>query len=389
MPDTVALIVAAGRGHRAAGPVPKQYLPLAGEPMLRRAVLAFLDHPEVDASRVVIHPDDRALYDEAVHGLDLLEPVEGGDERQESVRRGLEALAALVPDLVLIHDAARPLVGAETIQRSLAALATAPAAIVAVPVRDTLKRVGGAHGVSVQATVAREALWRAQTPQAFRFDAILAAHRAAAGAALPDDAAVAERAGIEVVVVEGSEDNLKVTTAQDFARAERLLAGAATGETRVGSGFDAHRFAARGDHLMLCGVRVAHERGLLGHSDADVGLHALVDALLGALGAGDIGTHFPSSDRRWKDADSAVFVDHARALAAAAGATVANLDLTVICERPRLGAHRSAMCARIAALLAIPESRVSVKATTTDGLGFTGRREGIAAHAVVSLRFGR
>jgi 2-C-methyl-D-erythritol 4-phosphate cytidylyltransferase/2-C-methyl-D-erythritol 2,4-cyclodiphosphate synthase len=280
------------------------------------------------------------------------------------------------------------LVGAETIRRSLAALATAPGAIVAVPVRDTLKRVGGAHGV-VQATVPREGLWRAQTPQAFRFDAILAAHRAAVGAALPDDAAVAERAGLEVVVVEGSEDNLKVTTAEDIARAERLLAGAATGETRVGSGFDAHRFAASGDHLMLCGVRIAHERGLLGHSDADVGLHALVDALLGALGAGDIGTHFPSSERRWKGADSALFVDHARALAAAAGATVANLDLTVICERPRLGAHRTAMRSRIASLLAIPESRVSVKATTTDGLGFTGRGEGIAAHAVVSLRFGR
>jgi 2-C-methyl-D-erythritol 4-phosphate cytidylyltransferase/2-C-methyl-D-erythritol 2,4-cyclodiphosphate synthase len=379
MPRTFALIVAAGRGHRLGGAVPKQFLPLAGEPMLRRTAGVFVDHPEVAGVVVVIHPDDRELYDAATGGLSLLEPIAGGTERQDSVRNGLEALAAHAPDRVLIHDAARPLVATEDISGCIAALNQNDGAILAVPVRDTLKR-GNEH---IAETVGREGLWRAQTPQAFRFPAILAAHRAAAGKALTDDAAVAEHAGLSVALVTGKEDNLKVTTAEDAALAERLLARTG-GETRIGSGFDVHRFAD-GDHVMLCGVRVPHDRALAGHSDADVALHALVDAILGALGAGDIGEHFPPSDEQWRGADSSLFVSHACKLVNDAGACVANVDLTLICERPRLGPHKLAMRERLAALLDIPVERIGLKATTTEGLGFTGRGEGIAAQAVVSL----
>ncbi len=379
MPRTFALIVAAGRGHRLGGAVPKQYSPLCGEPMLRRTARVFVDHPEVDAVAVVIHPDDRELYDAATDGLTLLDPIAGGAERQDSVRNGLDALAEHALEHVLIHDAARPFVAQDEISACIAALRESDGAILAVPVRDTLKR-GDKH---IADTVTRDGLWRAQTPQAFRFAAILAAHRAAAGEALTDDAAVAEQAGLSVALVEGKEDNLKVTTAEDVALAERLLARTG-GETRIGSGFDVHRFT-EGDHVMLCGVRIPHDRALAGHSDADVALHALVDAILGALGAGDIGEHFPPSDERWRGADSSIFVAHACQLAADAGACIANIDLTVICEAPRLGPHKPAMRERLAVLLDLPVERIGLKATTTEGLGFTGRGEGIAAQAVVSL----
>ena len=379
MPRTFALIVAAGRGHRLGGAVPKQFLPLAGEPMLRRTARVFADHPEVEGIAVVIHPDDRELYDAATQGLTLLDPIAGGAERQDSVRNGLDALATLAPDHVLIHDAARPFVAADDISVCIAALGESDGAILAVPVRDTLKR-GNKH---IADTVVRDGLWRAQTPQAFRYGAILAAHRAAAGEALTDDAAVAEQAGLSVALVPGREDNLKVTTPEDVALAERLLAPT-SGETRIGSGFDVHRFMA-GDHVMLCGVKVPHDRALAGHSDADVALHALVDAILGALGAGDIGEHFPPSDERWCGADSSLFVAHACQLVADAGACIANIDLTLICEAPRLGPHKPAMRERLATLLDLPAARIGLKATTTEGLGFTGRGEGIAAQAVVSL----
>ena len=385
--ETVALIVAAGRGQRLGGAVPKQYLTLAGEPLLRRSVRAFAGHPEVEAVRVVIHPADRAIYDQAVADLALLDPVAGGEARQDSVRNGLESFAAEPPHRVLIHDAARPLVGAATITRTLEALAEFTGAIAAVPVRDTLKRASGDDRLIAE-TVTRAGLWRAQTPQAFRFADILDAHRAHAGLDLTDDAQVAERHGLRVVLVEDSEDNLKVTTAADLVRAERLLAGVRTDHVRIGTGFDVHRFAADGDHVMLCGVKVPHARGLTGHSDADVGLHALVDAVLGALAAGDIGTHFPPGEERWKGADSAAFVEHGRRLAVAAGARIENVDITVICERPRIGPYRQAMRARVALLLGIDAGRVSIKATTTEGLGFAGRGEGIAAQAVASLRVG-
>jgi len=380
MSGCIALVVAGGRGTRMGGAMPKQYRPLGGRALIRHSLEAFARHPGVDAVRAVIHPDDRPLYDAAAHGLELLAPCHGGKERQDSVRLGLESLAALAPERVLIHDAARPFVDAATIARVIAALDDAPAAIAALPVADTLKR--GSAG-RVQATVEREGLWRAQTPQGFHYLAILAAHRAAAGAALTDDAAVAERAGITVQLVPASEENFKVTSEDDFRRAERLVGGG--GEQRVATGFDVHRFGP-GDKVMLCGLAVPHSHGLVGHSDADVGLHALTDALLGTVGAGDIGSHFPPGDPQWKAAPSERFLRHAAALVAARGATIVNVDLTIICERPKVGPHRNAMAARVADILGIAVERVSVKATTTDGLGFTGRGEGISAQAVATIR---
>ena len=384
---TVALVVAAGRASRFGGDLPKQYASLGGRPMLGYSLERFARHPRIGHVKAVIHPDDRALYDRAAAGLDLLEPAAGGATRRDSVRRGLESLEALAPETVLIHDGARPFVGAGVIDRVLDALgargANLAGAIAALPVNDTLKR---AESDRIAGTVERTGLWRAQTPQGFRFAEILAAHRAVRGSGtgpeLTDDAAVAERAGLPVALVEGAPENIKVTTQEDLLRAARWLAGAQ--ETRVGQGFDVHRFAP-GDHVMLCGVRIPHDAGLKGHSDADVGLHALTDALLGALGAGDIGTHFPPSDARWKDADSAVFLGRARELVAERGGRVAHVDVTLICERPHIAARRMEMVARIAELLGLDPGRVSVKATTTEGLGFVGRGEGIAAQAAATL----
>jgi 2-C-methyl-D-erythritol 4-phosphate cytidylyltransferase/2-C-methyl-D-erythritol 2,4-cyclodiphosphate synthase len=375
MTSCAALIVAAGRGTRAGGELPKQYRMLAGQPVLRHTLRAFAGHGGVARVRAVIHPDDRALYERAAEGLGLLAPVHGGATRQDSVRL----------DLVLIHDGARPLVSSAIIDRTLAALAASAGAIAALPVTDTLKRSrsGAMGGAAIAATVDRNGLWRAQTPQGFRFAEILAAHRTAAGADLPDDAAVAERAGMAVTLVPGAESNLKITAEEDFARAAALLAGML--EVRVGQGFDVHRFGPGGE-VRLCGVGVPHSHGLEGHSDADVGLHALTDAILGALGAGDIGQHFPPSDPRWRGADSAVFLRHAAGLVRAAGGSIAHVDVTLICEAPKVGPHRAAMLARLAELLEIAPGRCSVKATTTEGLGFTGRREGIAAQATATLR---
>lgn len=395
MPGVAALIVAAGRGHRVGGPLPKQYQALAGRPLLYHTIRALAVHPRVDLVQVVIHPDDAALYRRAIEGLPsavaekLLPPADGGARRQDSVRHGLESLAARAPDVVLIHDGARPLVSAALIGRTLDALAQAKGAIAAIRVTDTLKREG--ERARIAGTLEREGLWRAQTPQAFRFAAILAAHRAAAsGPELTDDAQVAERAGLDVALVEGEEANLKITTPEDLRRAALALGAAGEEdalpaiEPRSGTGFDVHRFGP-GDHLMLCGVRVPHESGVLAHSDGDVGLHALVDAILGALGAGDIGSHFPPSDARWRKADSALFVRHAATLVRERGARISHVDVTLICERPKIGPHRAAMVARLADLLGITPDRVSVKATTTEQLGFTGRREGLAAQAVATL----
>lgn len=378
MSVTVALVVGAGEGRRFGGAVPKQYRTLVGEPVMRRALRAFLAHPEVTSVQAVIDPSHRAHYDAATAGLDLPEPVAGGAVRQQSVACGLESVAALAPDKVLIHDAARPLVSAAVISRVLAALDASPGAVPALPVADTLKR--GVDGF-VKTTVERQDLWRAQTPQGFRFAAILAAHRQAPAAGLTDDAAVAEHAGFAVAIVEGADDNIKITTEHDLTRAARLLGA---GETRTGIGIDAHQFGP-GDHVMLCGVAVPFEHGLVGHSDADVGLHAATDALLGAIGAGDIGGHFPPSDPQWKGAASEVFLRRAGELVAARGGRIIHLDVTLICERPKIGPHREAMTARIAAILGIAEGRVSVKATTTDRMGFTGRAEGIAAQAVATV----
>ena len=381
MSSCIALVVAAGRGTRLGGALPKQYLPLAGRPLLRHSLEILAAHPSVSQVRVVFHPDDRDLYDAAVAGLDLLSPVPGGAARQDSVRLGLESLESLAPARVLIHDAARPFLDGGIIDRVLDALEAAPGAIPALPVSDTLKRaVDGA----ITATLDRAQLFRAQTPQGFHFGAILAAHRAVQGEELSDDAAVAERAGLAVRLVAGSEDNFKVTQPQDFAHAERLITASA-GEFRTGQGFDVHAFGP-GDHIWLCGIKVAHERGLIGHSDADVGLHALTDAILGALGAGDIGMHFPPSDARWRNAPSHLFLSHAADLVRQARGAIVHVDVTIICEAPRVGPHRAAMVARVAEILGLASNRVSVKATTTERLGFTGRGEGMAAQAVATLR---
>jgi 2-C-methyl-D-erythritol 4-phosphate cytidylyltransferase/2-C-methyl-D-erythritol 2,4-cyclodiphosphate synthase len=391
---TIALIVAAGRGARAGAGGPKQYRPLAGLSILARTVAGFLDHPRVDRVRVVIHADDADLYAAAIAPLSgrakLLPAVTGGAERQDSVRLGLESLSGLAPQIVLIHDAARPFIDAPTIDRVIGGTIHNGGAIAALPVFDTIKKASGSGAAHIVATLPRDALWRAQTPQGFLFPSILAAHRAAAGEALTDDAAVAERAGMRVALVAGSPDNMKITQAEDFGMAELLL-GRKTpmadshAEYRSGHGFDVHEFED-GDAVILCGVAIPHGKKLKGHSDADAGMHALTDAILGAIGAGDIGDHFPPSDMRWRGVASKVFLEKARDLVVARGGSVTHCDVTIICEAPKIGPHRAAMRAALSAILDIDIDRISVKATTTEQLGFTGRREGIAAMATATVR---
>ena len=373
-----ALIVAAGRGTRAGPGGPKQYRMLGGISVLRRTLAAFVSHPGIDHVCAVIHPDDAEAYEVASAGLPkLLPPCFGGATRQASVALGLEHLKYLSPTNVLIHDGARPLVSATIITRTLESLDTHRGVQVALPVTDTLRRADGE-------TVPRNGLWRAQTPQAFHFDAILNAHRKASATDLTDDVAVAAAAGITVTMIEGDEMNLKITSAADLDLAERLLNTG--GESRTGSGYDVHRFGP-GDHVWLCGVRVPHTNGLIGHSDADAGLHALTDALLGAIGDGDIGQHFPPSDPQWKGAASDRFLAHAAKLVGDKGARIVHVDVTFICERPKIGPQRDAMRARVAEILGLDIDRASIKATTTEGLGFTGRSEGLAAQALATVRF--
>jgi 2-C-methyl-D-erythritol 4-phosphate cytidylyltransferase / 2-C-methyl-D-erythritol 2,4-cyclodiphosphate synthase len=376
----VALVVASGRGARFGGDRPKQYLALAGKPLLRHCLERLCQHPGIDGVRTVMHADDAALYAEAAGELQLLEPVPGGATRQESVRLGLESLVGDPPELVLIHDGVRPLLDTALIDRVLHGLGMHAGVLPALPVTDTLKL---SDDGTVASTVDRAGLFRAQTPQGFVYDRILEAHRRFAGAALTDDAALAEAHGLRVALVRGDEDNIKITEPADLARAERLLGG--SWRWCTGLGFDVHRLAP-GEGVVLLGVRVPCPLRLLGHSDADVALHALTDALLGAIGAGDIGSHFPPSEARWAGADSALFVTHARNLVAAAGGRIEHVDVTLICEQPRIDPHRVAMVNRVAALLGLSAGRVSVKATTTEQLGFTGRGEGIAAQAVASVR---
>jgi 2-C-methyl-D-erythritol 4-phosphate cytidylyltransferase/2-C-methyl-D-erythritol 2,4-cyclodiphosphate synthase len=367
-----AIIVAAGRGTRAGGTVPKQWQILAGQPVVAHSILAFKDiaRPVI----LVIHPDDRARA--APLGVQL---VDGGATRDVSVRNALEHLAGTGVTRVLIHDGARPLLSRALIMRLIGALDQSVAAAPAVPVTDALWR---GHDLRVTGTQDRGGLWRAQTPQAFHYDAILAAHRAHPGGAA-DDVEVARAAGLDVAIVEGDEDNLKLTFATDFARAERILKGRGM-DMRVGNGFDVHAFGP-GDHVWLCGLRVPHGKGLVGHSDADVGMHALTDAIYGALADGDIGQHFPPSDPQWKGAESHVFLRHAAARAAARGFLLSHADVTLICETPKIGPHAAAMRQALAVILGIEADRVSVKATTSERLGFTGREEGIAALATATL----
>jgi len=374
MPRIAILIVAAGKGERAGLGVPKQYELLAGSPMLRRSAEAFPGFPV----QVVIGPGQDDLARTALAGLALAPAVTGGATRQDSVRLGLQALESRKPDFVLIHDAARPLVPPRVIANVIAALENgARGAVPMVAAADTLRRREG----RAFALVPRDNLFRAQTPQGFRFGDILAAHRTHAGHPVTDDMALAELAGIAVEMVEGDEKNFKLTTKEDFIMAEALLAG----ETRSAMGYDAHRFAP-GDHVWLCGVKVPHDHALEGHSDADAGLHALTDAILGCISAGDIGQHFPPTDERWRGASSDRFLAHANDLVKQKGGAVLHCDVTLICERPKIGPHREAMRARIAEILGLGIERVSVKATTTEGMGYTGRREGLAAQAVATVR---
>ena len=375
-----ALLLAAGRGSRFGSDTPKQYLPLLGRPVLRHAAEAMLADGLLDVLLPVCPAGEEAIVASMLSGLPALPPVAGGAERQDSVRAGLEALARREPPpaVVLVHDSARPVVPAGTVRRLLAALEGAPGAIPAQPVADTLKR--GEAG-RVVATVARAGLFRAQTPQAFRFPELLAAHRSGAVSAT-DDAQLLEAAGLTVALVPGSETNVKITFPEDLARvAAQMVAGLLP---RVGTGFDVHRVEA-GRPMILCGVTVPCEFGLDGHSDADVGIHALCDAIYGALAEGDIGRWFPPSEMRWKNADSALFLRHAAGRIAARGGVLANCDVTLMCERPRIGPYREAMEARLAELLGVAPGVVSVKATTTEQLGFTGRGEGIAAQAAAML----
>ncbi len=370
---TAVIILGAGRGTRAGDGLPKQWRPVGGRSVLERSFAAF---EGIGHRVVVLSPEDIPQGAKAFGGEATL--VAGGVTRSASVRNALEALDGSGAQHVLIHDGARPFVGRAVVARVRAALDHGPAAAPALPVSDALWRGDAGR---VRGLQARDGLWRAQTPQGFHLDAILAAHRAHPGGAA-DDVEVALAAGLPVTIVEGDEANFKITWPGDFARAEKAVG--MTTDVRVGNGFDVHAFAA-GDHVMLCGIRIPHGRALLGHSDADVGMHALTDAIYGALAEGDIGRHFPPSDPQWKGAASAVFLDHAAGLARARGYRIGNADVTLICEQPKVGPHAASMTAELARIAGCDADRISVKATTSERLGFTGREEGIAAMATVTL----
>lgn len=384
-PSVAAVVVAAGRGLRAGGGIPKQYRHLAGEPVIRSSLSLLSWHGDVAAVQAVIHPDDRSSYEAAAHGLKLMPPVHGGASRQASVLAGLEALSAGAPDIVLVHDAARPFCSAELVSRAIVACAQTGAAIPVLEVTDTIKSINGDGQVT--GTLDRAQLRSVQTPQAFAFAPLLDVHRKAAREGrnnFTDDAALAEWAGLKVAVFAGEPGNTKLTTDDDFARAAaRRISSLA--DMRIGSGYDVHAFGD-GDHVMLGGVRIPHGRGLTGHSDADVALHAAVDAILGALADGDIGHHFPPTDPRWRGASSDQFFKYAVERVLKRGGRIAHLDITIVCESPRIGPHRDAMRQRIAEIAELAVERVAVKATTSQQLGFTGRREGIAAMATATVR---
>jgi len=385
MAEVSAILVAAGRGTRTGGDLPKQFRRIGGVSMLRRALSLLAKHPLVGAVQPVIRAEDRALFEAESAGIALLAPTVGGATRQASVHAGLEALATRPPELVLVHDAARPFATPALIARAVETAGKAGAAVPGLPVADTVKRID-ADG-TVEATIARESLRLIQTPQAFAYAPLLAAHRCAADAGrddFTDDAALAEWAGLKVAVFAGEPGNVKVTHEEDFARAEAMLASA-LGDVRTGTGIDVHAFGP-GDHVILGGLRIPHTLALTGHSDADVVLHALTDAILGALADGDIGAHFPPSDAQWKGAASDQFLAFAVERVAARGGRIAHLDVTIVCEAPKIGPHRDAMRANIAQLAGLALDRVAVKATTSEKLGFTGRGEGIACYATATVR---
>lgn len=375
-----ALIVAAGRGSRAGGGLPKQYRTIGGEAVLARTIRALLTSDRVDLVRCVIHPEDEAHYRAAAPEDSRLDaPIHGGDERAISVKLGLEALSSDAPDIVLIHDAARPFVSTKAIADVINALDDHDGALAAVPVVDALRRSEG--GLCAD-PIDRAGVWRAQTPQGFHFGKILAAHRANTDPMAADDAELARAAGLRVKLIESSSENFKITTPDDFTRAERQLA--ATREMRVGQGYDVHALVP-GDKVTLCGVDIPFEMALSGHSDADVSMHALTDAIFGALAEGDIGQWFPPTEAEWKGADSAIFLEKAMERVRDRGGVLINADVTIVCERPKIGPHADAMRKRLAQIMDVDVSRISVKATTSERLGFTGRQEGIAANAIVSI----
>lgn len=375
-PRTAALIVAAGSGSRSGGDIPKQFRPVRGQPLLRHSCVAFVGHPEIDCIFIAIGAGQEEAVGAALAGLPLPTLVTGGATRRESVLNGLEAIAASGgADFVLIHDAARPFLSTRVIDDLTGALLDVPGAVPALPVVDSLARGDGA----LTQTVDRENLWRIQTPQAFHFEAVLKAHRDWSGPEPTDDARMLMTQGQEVRIVAGDEALAKFTFASDFEQSGMI------GETRTGSGFDVHRLVP-GEELWLCGIQIAHDKGLSGHSDADVAMHALTDAILGALALGDIGDHFPPSDPQWRGASSDRFLAHAMQLAQQRGFVLGNADITIICEAPKIGPHKNAMRSRLAQIMAVEVDRISVKATTTEMLGFTGRGEGIAAQAVASFQ---
>ncbi|MBM5782468.1 MAG: bifunctional 2-C-methyl-D-erythritol 4-phosphate cytidylyltransferase/2-C-methyl-D-erythritol 2,4-cyclodiphosphate synthase [Pelagibacterales bacterium] len=392
MPKIVALITACGRGNRfnQGDGIPKQYLPLAGVPMLRHTIMAFLNHPQINDVMCVIHPDDMSFYEEAVIGLDLLNPVFGGDTRQASIRFGLEALKDYNPEKVLIHDGVRPFVSKQIINGILEKLETHPAVIPAVAVEDTLKKYSDGK---IEWTLERDNLWRAQTPQGFLYEDILNSHTAFKDLNFTDDASLNEYAGIPVAIVPGSQNNFKITTAEDYERAKRLITFLVQNvkeEVRVGNGYDVHAFRKiaqdEDNFIKICGVSVESDKKIIAHSDGDVAIHALMDALLGAVGEGDIGEHFPPSDLKWKDCDSKEMLKIVNHRLVRKGAKILNIDLTIICEKPRISKYKDQMRKSLAEVLNISESRVNVKATTTEKLGFLGRSEGIAAQASASIK---
>jgi 2-C-methyl-D-erythritol 4-phosphate cytidylyltransferase/2-C-methyl-D-erythritol 2,4-cyclodiphosphate synthase len=397
MQKIVALITASGRGSRLSidgDGTPKQYLPLGGVPMLRHSILAFLQHPQISSVICTIHPDDINLYENAVLGLDLLNPVFGGQTRQESVHNGLEALREYNPDKVLIHDGARPFVSKQIISGILEKLKTHPAVIPAIAIEDTIKKYGDGK---IEWTVERENLWRAQTPQGFIYQDILGAHKSFKDINFTDDAALDEYAGIPVAIIPGSHNNFKITNKENYERAEQLIAFNGKShireEIRCGIGYDVHRFRDRekGEthSIRIAGIDIHNpeefDKKIEAHSDGDVAIHAIMDALLGAIGEGDIGEHFPPNDDHWKNADSTEMLKQVNHLIRKKGAKIINIDLTIICEKPKISKHKSQMEEALAAVLNIDKNRVNVKATTTEKLGFLGRGEGIAAQAICNV----
>lgn len=391
MEKIVALITACGRGNRfnRGEGIPKQYLPLAGIPMLRHSIMAFLNHPQVSDVLCVIHPDDIELYEQSTIGLDLLNPVFGGETRQASIRIGLEELIDYKPNKVLIHDGVRPFVSKRIINGILEKLESHPAVIPAIAVEDTIKKIGDGK---IEWTLERENLWRAQTPQGFLYQDILNSHIAFKNLNFTDDSALNEYAGIPVAIVPGSQNNFKITTEEDYDRAKHMipfLIDDYREETRCGIGFDVHGFRKiendENNFIRLCGTEIEFDKKILAHSDGDVGIHALIDALLGAIGQGDIGEHFPPSEQKWKNCDSREMLKKVYELIQKSSASILNIDLTIICEKPKILKYKNKMKEEISAILGISTQRINIKATTTEKLGFIGREEGIACQAIASV----